>query len=48
MSCLLSTPEALNYHLYRKETDMRKSFNSLSGLVRNELGKQVKNGDAFT
>jgi transposase len=26
---------------------MRKGFNSLSGLVRNELGKQVKSGDAF-
>jgi transposase len=47
MSHLLSTPEALSYHLYRKETDMRKSFNALSGLVRNELGKQVKSGDAF-
>jgi transposase len=47
MSQLFNTPESLKYHLYRKETDMRKSFNGLSGLVRNELGKQVKNGDVF-
>ncbi len=35
------------YHLYRKETDMRKGFNSLCGIIRNELDKQVLNGDAF-
>lgn len=35
------------YHLYRKETDMRKGFDSLCGIVLNELGKQVMNGDAF-
>jgi transposase len=47
MSSLLSTPEVLHYHLYRKETDMRKGYNSLSGLVRNELGKQITDGDVF-
>jgi transposase len=35
------------FHLYRKETDMRKGFDSLCGLVRNELDKQVMDGDAF-
>jgi transposase len=35
------------YHLYRKETDMRKGFDSLCGIIGNELGKQVMNGDAF-
>ena len=35
------------FHLYRKETDMRKGFNSLCGIILNELGKQVLNGDAF-
>jgi transposase len=36
-----------HYYLYRKETDMRKGFDSLCGIVRNELNKQVMNGDAF-
>lgn len=35
------------FHLYRKETDMRKGFDSLCGIVRNELDKQVMDGDAF-
>lgn len=35
------------YHLYRRETDMRKGFDSLCGIVGNELGKQVMDGDAF-
>jgi transposase len=35
------------YHLYRKETDMRKGFDSLCGIILNELGKQVMDGDAF-
>lgn len=36
-----------SYHLYRKETDMRKGFNLLSGIITNELGRQVTQGDAF-
>lgn len=39
--------QSRQYHLYRKETDMRKGFDSLCGIVLNELGKQVMNGDAF-
>jgi hypothetical protein len=35
------------YHLYRKETDMRKGFNLLCGIILNELGRQVTQGDAF-
>lgn len=35
------------YHLYRKETDMRKGFNLLCGIIVNELGRQVTQGDAF-
>lgn len=35
------------FHLYRKETDMRKGVDSLCGIVRNELDKQVMEGDAF-
>jgi transposase len=47
MSCLLLLPEALTYHLYRKETDMRKSFNGLAGIVLNELGRRITEGDVF-
>ena len=31
---------SLRYHLYRGNCDMRKSFNGLCGLIRNELGRQ--------
>lgn len=47
MSSVITLGERRNYHLYRKETDMRKGFDSLSGIVRNELDKQVMDGDAF-
>jgi transposase len=47
MSSLLALADHRNYHLYRKETDMRKSFDSLCGIVRNELGKRVMDGDVF-
>jgi len=47
MSSLLVLNDHQTYHLYRKETDMRKSFDSLSGIVHNELGKRVMNGDVF-
>jgi len=35
------------YHLYRKETDMRKGFDSLCGIISGELGKRVLDGDVF-
>ena len=47
MSSLLHLSDQRNYHLYRKETDMRKGFNLLCGIVINELGRQVMSGDAF-
>lgn len=34
-------------YLYVEPTDMRKSFNGLSGLIRNELHKDPGVGDAF-
>lgn len=37
----------LTYHLYRGICDMRKSFDGLCGLVRNELGRQPANGEVF-
>lgn len=47
MSSILTLGDHRNYHLYRKETDMRKGFDSLCGIVRNELEKQIMDGDAF-
>ena len=35
------------FYLCVEPTDMRKSFNGLSGLVTNELGQEVGLGDAF-
>lgn len=35
------------YYLYGEATDMRKGFNGLSGLVRNELGKDPLSGSVF-
>jgi transposase len=47
MSSLLALTDQRSYHLYRKETDMRKGFNLLCGIVINELGRQLMQGDAF-
>jgi hypothetical protein len=46
MSIVLAS-QCRQYHLYRKETDMRKGFDSLCGLIANELNKRVLDGDAF-
>ena len=35
------------FHLYSNATDMRKSFNGLSGIVTNELDHTPSNGDVF-
>jgi transposase len=35
------------FHLYGQSTDMRKSFNGLSGLVQNKLGRNPCSGDVF-
>ncbi len=36
-----------NFHLYSQPTDMRKSFDALSGLVRNNLDYNPINGEVF-
>ena len=38
---------ARQYYLYRQPTDMRKSFNGLTGIVRNELGSDPVKGDVY-
>ena len=47
MSSLVHLSDHRRYHIYRKETDMRKGFDSLCGIIKNELGRQVTSGDAF-
>ncbi|MDD7888324.1 IS66 family insertion sequence element accessory protein TnpB [Flavivirga sp. 57AJ16] len=47
MSSILGLVPSRKYHLYRKETDMRKSFDSLAGIITNELGKEVAEGEVF-
>ena len=47
MSSIIALSDIRRHYLYRKETDMRKSFDSLCGIVSNELGKRVLDGDAF-
>lgn len=38
---------SLKFHLYSQPTDMRKSFDSLSGLVQNEIGQSPVSGDVY-
>jgi len=35
------------FYLYPYPTDMRKSFYTLSGIVTNQMGMDVQDGDAF-
>lgn len=43
MSNLLVLGAHRSYHLYRKETDMRKGFNQLCGIVANILPQAIMN-----
>jgi transposase len=36
-----------NYFLYAGRADLRKSFDALSGILRNELGREVNVKDVF-
>jgi transposase len=35
------------FHLYSQPTDMRRSFDGLSGLIHNNLGRSACSGDVF-
>jgi transposase len=39
--------DSMRYYLCNGATDMRKSWNTLSGLVINQMGKQLQLGDCF-
>ena len=44
---MLSLSPGIRYFLYRHPTDIRKSFDGLSGIIRNELAGNPLNGDVF-
>lgn len=44
---MLSLPSSCRYFLHRHQTDMRKGFDGLSGLVRDALQKDPLSGDVF-
>lgn len=44
---MFSLDEGMRYWLYSEPTDMRKSFHTLSGLVRNRIGDDPMNGDVY-
>jgi transposase len=44
---MFSLNDSMRYHLYSEPTDMRKSFHTLSGLVTNNMGRNVRDGDVF-
>lgn len=39
--------DSIRYWLYPFPTDMRKSFYTLSGVVTNQMGENIRSGDAF-
>jgi len=39
--------ETQHYYLYRKPADMRKGFDGLSGIVRNQMSKDPQNGSVY-
>lgn len=44
---MFSLDVGLRYWLYSEPTDMRKSFHTLSGVVRNKIGGDPMNGDVY-
>lgn len=44
---MFSLNESNRYYLYPYPCDMRKSFYTLSGIVTNRMGMNVRNGNAY-
>lgn len=44
---MLILSEARRYFLYRGQTDMRKSFDGLAGLVRDKFSREPLSGEIF-
>ena len=47
MRLMFSLSHANRFFIYPFPTDMRKSFDSLSGIVKNQMGMNVMERDAF-
>lgn len=47
MSAIALFSDLYNYYLYAGAASMRKSFDGLSGIVVNELGREVNERDVF-
>ncbi len=47
MSAIALFSDVYNYYLYAGRADMRKSFNGLTGIIINELGREVNQKDVF-
>ncbi len=44
---MFTLSSSLKFQLYCNPTDMRKSFDSLCGIVQNDLGQSPINGDVY-
>lgn len=44
---MITLPSNAEILLYQKPTDMRRSFDGLSGMVREELGREPTDGSLF-
>ena len=44
---MIAVPSDARSPLYSVPTDMRKSFDGLSGIVRDELGQEPSGGSSF-
>lgn len=47
MSAIALLTDYYRYYLYASPTDMRKSFDGLCGVVRNEMGRSTGERDIF-
>lgn len=44
---MFSLTSSMRYYLYSYPTDMRRSFYTLSGMVSNQMGRNVQDGDVY-
>ena len=44
---MFSLTSAMRYYLYSYPTDMRRSFYTLSGMVTNQMRRNVQDGDVY-
>jgi len=47
MSAIALLTDHYRYYLYSRPTDMRKSFDGLYGIIKNELGTTIAERDVF-